>query len=65
MTVELTDKQITLLQLVASGATMQEMAKELDLGYETIRTHIDRLKKRVGAENKLALAVWAVREGIA
>lgn len=63
--IELTDHQRLILQLVAEGLTMQEIADRVGIGYETIRTHIDRLRRKVGVDNKTALAVWAVKNGYA
>ena len=59
--IDITTHQQAILKLVAQGLTMQDIADQVGIGYETVRTHIDRLKRKVGAENKTALAVWAAK----
>ena len=60
---KLTDHQRKILSLLVDGKTTQDIADELNIGYETARTHIDRLRTKAGVSNRTALAVWAVREG--
>lgn len=57
--IELTGHQKKILRLVAEGLTTQEIADKVGVGYETLRTHLDRLRKKLDVPNKAALAAWA------
>lgn len=61
--IELTDHQMKILRLVVEGKTTKEIAECMELGYETARTHLDRLRKKANVTNRTALAVWAVKSG--
>jgi DNA-binding CsgD family transcriptional regulator len=52
-----------ILRLVVEGKTTKEIAECMELGYETARTHLDRLRKKANVTNRTALAVWAVKSG--
>jgi len=49
------------LSLVAEGATNQEIAKELGIGVETVKTLLGRTFSKLGVQRRVQ-AVWAARE---
>jgi DNA-binding CsgD family transcriptional regulator len=61
--IELTDHQRKIRRLVLECKTTKEIAECMELGYETARTHLDRLRKKAKVSNRTALAVWAVKSG--
>ena len=57
------DREIEVLQLVAGGATNEEIAERLVLSLKTVESHLRRLFDRYGVMNRTELAVLALREG--
>jgi DNA-binding NarL/FixJ family response regulator len=55
----LTDHDLGLLRLVAAGLTDHEIGRQLYLSPHTVKHRIDRLRRRVRARNRIALAAWA------
>jgi len=62
---ELTDREREMLPWVATGRSNQEIAKELFLSPDTVRTHISRAMVKLGARDRAQLVVFAVRAGLA
>jgi DNA-binding NarL/FixJ family response regulator len=61
----LSTAETTLLLLVSDGLSDQEMAARLFLSPHTIKHRVEALRQRVGARNRIALAAWAGRNGVA
>lgn len=62
---ELTDRELQVVQLIAKDLKYKAIAAELGLGYETIKTYTNRIRKKLGLSSKVALALWAQKKGIA
>ncbi len=56
-------REVEVLELVASGATNEEIAARLFLSLKTVESHLRRLFDRYGVMNRTELAVLALREG--
>jgi DNA-binding NarL/FixJ family response regulator len=56
---DLSESDISLLQLLAAGLTDHEIGRQLYLSHHTVKHRIDRLRRRVGARNRVQLAAWA------
>ncbi|MFC5746741.1 response regulator [Actinomadura rugatobispora] len=61
----LTPRERDVLALVAAGLSNQEIAARLHLGVTTVKTHIAALLSKTGCPNRIRLAVYAVRAGLA
>ena len=64
----LTEREEEVLALVARGRTNAEIATELFIGVSTVKTHIAAVMAKLGARNRVEIAMWAydtrrVREG--
>lgn len=57
---ELHPREEAVLRGIANGMTYQQIADDLGLGYETVKTWAGRLRKKLGL-HKAGLAAWAVR----
>jgi DNA-binding NarL/FixJ family response regulator len=57
------NREIEVLELVASGAGNDEIARGLTLSLKTVESHIRRMFDRYGVMNRTELAIPAVREG--
>lgn len=59
----LTDREEQVLVLVARGRTNAEIAAELFIGVTTVKTHVTSLLTKLGARNRVEIAMWAYDTG--
>jgi len=55
----LTDREEEVLVTVARGRTNAEIANELHISLSTVKTHLARLMTKLGARNRVEIAMWA------
>ena len=58
----LTPREISVLRYAAMGKPSQEIAKLLEIGQETVRSHFKKAQEKLGARNRTQAAVEAVRQ---
>ena len=51
--VQLTDRQSAVMRLVAEGQSVKEIARRLDLGIGTVKSHLSRAYCTLGARNRI------------
>lgn len=61
----LTDRELEVLRLVASGRTNREIAGELGISEATVRTHVSHILRKLGLDTRTQAALYALREGLA
>jgi DNA-binding NarL/FixJ family response regulator len=59
----LTEREEEVLLTVARGRTNEEIAADLHISLSTVKTHLASLMGKVGARNRVELAVWAYETG--
>lgn len=59
----LTPRELQILQLLADGRTPEEIATELGVSRNTLRTHIQNVLMKLGVHSKLEAIVAAIRHG--
>ena len=57
--VNLTDREVEVLKVMATGAKNSEIASTLNLSPHTIKTHIYNIFKKINASNRLQAVNWA------
>ncbi|MFF2083541.1 response regulator [Nocardia sp. NPDC058176] len=62
-TTPLTQREEEVLKLVAIGRTNAEIATELFIGLTTAKTHVASLLTKLGARNRVEIAMWAYDTG--
>lgn len=62
--VQLSKREIEVLQLVVSGMSSKQIAEELFLSYHTINTHRKNIIKKVGVKNVSELVIFAQNTGL-
>ena len=61
--VPLTEREEDVLVTVARGLTNSEIAQELHISLSTVKTHLTALMNKLGARNRVELAMWAYETG--
>ena len=59
----LTAREEEVLATVAAGRTNAEIADELHIGLSTVKTHLASLMTKIGARNRVEIAMWAHETG--
>jgi DNA-binding NarL/FixJ family response regulator len=59
-----TEQQINICRLLAAGHRSQDIAAELHLSNETVRTYLRRMFEKFGAKNRTHLVVLAYEAGV-
>ena len=59
---ELTPRQLTVLRLIFDGKSDKQIANQLKIRPPTVRTHVQRIYKRVGVSGRIELVVEIIRE---
>jgi DNA-binding NarL/FixJ family response regulator len=60
----LTERELEVLKLVASGKENNEIARDLFISPKTVQNHISSILAKLQLENRIQAAVHAVRSGI-
>jgi DNA-binding NarL/FixJ family response regulator len=60
----LSPRESEVLRLLASGLTNKEMARTLDVGEKTVKTHVSRILGKLGVQSRTQAALYASRMGL-
>ncbi|MCG8917646.1 response regulator transcription factor [Actinokineospora sp. PR83] len=63
--VGLTGREADVVRAAARGLTNSEIGRELHLSLSTVKTHLAAVQAKVGARNRVEVAAWAWRTGLA
>jgi two-component system nitrate/nitrite response regulator NarL len=63
-TVNLTDREHEILNLIASGMSNKLIARELGISDGTVKVHVKHLLRKLNLSSRLEAAVWAHEKGI-
>lgn len=61
---KLTNKELEVLQNIANGMTTKEVAQNLFMSSETVKTHRSKLLQKLDARNACQLGVIAMRNNL-
>lgn len=60
----LTERELFVLRLVASGASNQEIAEKLTISVNTVKSHIKNILEKLQLENRTQAATYALQHGL-
>lgn len=60
----ITDREFEILKLIVSGKSNTEIAKELFISVHTAKAHVSSILEKFSVEDRVQVAVKAVREGL-
>ena len=63
-TTPLSKREKEILQKVAYGATTKEVAKDLGISPHTVKTHLERIFEKLGANDRAQAVAIAIRSGL-
>jgi len=61
---DLTEREITVLRLVADGKTNKEIANDLDLSEKTVKNHVRNIFHKLQVYDRRQAAILAIRKGL-
>jgi hypothetical protein len=61
--VSLSDRELQIIDLVATGLTNQEIAAKLEISKRTVDNHISNILSKTKTDNRVALVRWALQWG--
>ena len=59
----LSDREMEILELVATGLTNQEIAERLEISKRTVDNHISNILTKTKTDNRVELVRWALQWG--
>jgi DNA-binding NarL/FixJ family response regulator len=60
----LTERELFVLRLVASGASNQEIAQKLSISVNTVKTHLKNILDKLQLDNRTQAATYALKHGL-
>jgi len=60
----LTERELFVLRLVASGASNQEIANKLTISINTVKSHLKNILEKLQLENRTQAAAYALKHGL-
>jgi two-component system, NarL family, response regulator LiaR len=63
--VELTEREISVLRLLAGGKANKEIAAALTIGEATVKTHVSNILMKLGVSSRTQAALYAAQIGLA
>jgi DNA-binding CsgD family transcriptional regulator len=61
---ELSERELEILRLVATGASNKEIAQQLFISANTVKVHLRNIFAKIGAASRTEAALYAVRSGL-
>jgi DNA-binding NarL/FixJ family response regulator len=61
----LTERETSVLRLLAQGKSNKEIAQSLSIGEETVKTHVSHILDKLGVLSRTQAALYAIRAGLA
>jgi DNA-binding CsgD family transcriptional regulator len=60
----LTDRELEIVRAVATGATNQQIARDLEISVNTVKVHLKNIFAKLEIQSRTEVALFAVKEGL-
>lgn len=60
----LTDRETEVLKLLAQGDSNKEISRDLNIGEQTVKTHVSHVLSKLGVTSRTQAALYAIRKGL-
>jgi len=60
-----TERELDVLRLLAEGKSNKEIAQSLNIGEQTVKTHVSHILNKLGVPSRTLAALYAIRIGLA
>ena len=60
---DLSERELEIIELVATGLTNSEIANQLMISKRTVDNHVSNVFAKTGVKNRIALINWAMDQG--
>src|SRR5690348_7989669 len=61
---QISEREREILRLVATGATNQQIALQLNISINTVKVHLRNIYSKIGAASRTEATMYAVRTGL-
>ncbi|MCK4471341.1 MAG: response regulator transcription factor [Anaerolineae bacterium] len=61
---DLTEREMEVLRLLADGRTNREIAEELVVGAETVKTHVGNILAKLHLAHRIQAVIYALKQGL-
>lgn len=61
---QLSARELDVVKLLAQGLSNKQIARRLDIGLETVKTHVSSILEKLGAADRTQAVVLALRRGL-
>jgi NarL family two-component system response regulator LiaR len=61
---ELTERELEVLRLIATGLSNREIAQELTIAEKTVKTHVSNILSKLHLADRTQAAIYALQEGL-
>ena len=60
----LTERELEIVRLVASGYKNKEVGSSLSISERTVKTHLTNIFQKLGVRNRVGLVMYALKHGL-
>jgi two-component system, NarL family, response regulator LiaR len=61
---ELTERETAVLRLLAQGQSNKQIARNLQIGEKTVKTHVSNILSKLGVQSRTQATLYAIRIGL-
>ena len=61
---DLTPRELEILQLILTGKTNKQIAREMYISERTVEFHLDHIYTKIGVRTRMMAGIWAIQHGM-